>query len=109
VSGFLVSLGGVDLVEHAAVVEVGLLDAWPVAEGPGHAEEADLGEAVGVLGEDFLVARAQVVVGGDALALVGPQVLQVGLGLGASAFPANLISPYGINKSLFILFNSLCS
>ena len=46
-------LPGIDLVEHATVVEVGLLHGAPVTEGLLDREEVHLREAVGVLGQDF--------------------------------------------------------
>ena len=51
------SVGAVDLVEYAAVDEVGLLHAAPVAEGLLHREEVDFREAVGELGDTPLVVE----------------------------------------------------
>src|SRR5690606_3595113 len=72
---------GIDLVEDAAVGEVGLLSLAPAAKRVVDGDELDLGEAgdvggVGVLG----LERPVVVLGGEALALGRVEILEVGLG-----------------------------
>ena len=72
--------GPVDLVEHAAVAEVGGLRLLPAAEAV-DAEELDLGEARHVLGGGQLgLARTIEVLGGQRLALGRVEELEVGLG-----------------------------
>src|SRR5207244_4309449 len=77
--------GAQDLVVGRAVVEVLLLRLAPAAEHLVDGEEIDLREVLRVLLQQGRRARAQLVLRRDLLCLIGPQVLQIGLGLLARA------------------------
>src|SRR6266478_8358663 len=70
----------VDLVEHSAVVEVRLLDGAPVARNIGEAEEPDVGECAGMLGQDGGVVRPVEMLDADLLPLLGVEKMQIRLG-----------------------------
>ena len=74
----------VDLVESAAVREVGLLRRIPSSEGLVDREQLHFGKRARVFGRDFLVARPVVIARRDFLALGRIQIVEIGLGeLGA--------------------------
>ena len=88
--------GVVDLVEHAAVGEVGFLRLLPAAEHLVDGDQVELGEAlevgrVGVLGPD----RPVVVLGGQPLAGRRVEVLEVGLGDLAGAVLVGRVVDHG--------------
>ena len=83
---------GADLVEHAAIGEVGLLGCGPAAEGVVDGEELYRCKLLGVFGGDFGVTRAVVVFAGEGLAFGGVQVFEIGGGdFAGAAFVDDLV------------------
>lgn len=80
---------GDDLIEDAVFLEVFFLCFAPAAEEFVDGEEGELRECRGVVGCDFLVARAVEVFGDDFLCFGGVEELEVGLGDFAGAALVN--------------------
>src|SRR3954463_8170320 len=76
-AGSLVKSFRVDLVEHAAIGEVGLLSLGPTAKGLVDREQLQLAKVVCVLGGDDLVARPVEMRRRDLLAFIAVEVFEV--------------------------------
>ena len=68
----------IDLIENAAVGEVGFLRLGPATELSVNGDQFKFGKYVGVFGRDRLVAWAVEIPSRDVLALVGIKILKVG-------------------------------
>src|SRR5215469_15240618 len=75
----------VDLVEHAAVGEMGCLRLFPAAEHLINGEKRDLREFIGVAASDLGIARPVEMLGDDFLGFGRIEQLQIGLGRGTGA------------------------